>query len=85
MWSCYADDVTQARAKVPFAEAYAGYGKLPEGTKAEIVMKTLEVYRREDSLWIVASTHGDDDKVRAVPFDAVELDLGALWRLPNAG
>ncbi len=201
--SCYADDVTQARARVPFDEVYARYRELPEGTEAEIVageirvlprprprhvraatrlssrlgrafdwdvgdddgpggwvllaepelrlgddvrapdlagwreeryveaddnpitlvpdwicevlspstarsdraekmplyaqhgvhhlwivdpaMKTLEVYRREDSTWIVASTHGDDDKIRAVPFDAVELDLGALWRLPNPG
>ena len=46
-------------------------------------MKTLEVYRRERALWVVASTHGEDDQVRAVPFDAIELDLGALWRIPR--
>jgi Uma2 family endonuclease len=44
---------------------------------------TLEVYRLEHGQWIVASTHGDDDVVRAEPFDAVALALGRWW-LPEA-
>lgn len=43
--------------------------------------KTLEVYRLFGEEWVRASVHRDDAKVRAVPFDAIELDLHALWNL----
>jgi len=45
--------------------------------------RTLEVHRLEHDRWIVASTHGDDDVVRAEPFGAVELALERWW-LPEA-
>jgi len=39
----------------------------------------LEVYRAEHGRWLrVSSWHGDP-KVRAEPFDAIELSLGRLW------
>lgn len=41
--------------------------------------RTLEVFRLSEGAWIVESSHGGDETVRAVPFDAVGLDLGALW------
>ena len=41
--------------------------------------RTLEVYRLEDDRWIVASTHGGDDIVRAEPFDALEIGLERWW------
>jgi Uma2 family endonuclease len=41
--------------------------------------RTLEVLRLEGGRWVVAATHGGDDPVRAEPFDAIELDMGALW------
>ena len=44
--------------------------------------RTLEIYRLEDGRWIVASTHGGDDKVRAEPFDAIELRLARWWLEP---
>ena len=62
-----------------FAALYEQYRALPEGTKAE----TLEVYRREGPLWVVASTHGADAKARPEPFAAVPFDLGALFRKPG--
>ncbi len=43
---------------------------------------TLEVYRLADGRWVVVSTHGGDDVVRAEPFDAVALRL-ARWWLPE--
>lgn len=43
------------------------------------ILKTLEVYRLENGRWIVASTHGGDEQIRAEPFDAVELDLTRWW------
>lgn len=41
--------------------------------------KTLEVYRLDGETYRLVSTHGGDDLVRAEPFAAVELELGALW------
>ena len=46
------------------------------------ILRTLEVYRLEDSRWVVASTHGGADTVRAEPFDAVELRLARWWLEP---
>jgi Uma2 family endonuclease len=43
------------------------------------VQQTLEVLRLESRRWSVVSTHEADAKVRAEPFDAIELALQALW------
>jgi Uma2 family endonuclease len=41
--------------------------------------RLLEVLRIHGSRYEILSTHKDDETVRAEPFDAVPLDLGALW------
>ncbi|HEX6736697.1 MAG TPA: Uma2 family endonuclease, partial [Vicinamibacteria bacterium] len=41
--------------------------------------QTLEVYRLGDGRWVLLATHEGVALIRAEPFDAVELDLGALW------
>jgi Uma2 family endonuclease len=43
------------------------------------IAQTVEVYRLEQGRWIVASTHGGGDVVRAEPFEAVELALHRWW------
>jgi len=43
------------------------------------VLKTLEVLRLEGDRWIVAGNFGGDDRVRAEPFDDVELNLATMW------
>jgi Uma2 family endonuclease len=43
------------------------------------LQRTLEVLRLDDGRWTIVATHGDDDRVRAEPFEAVELELSALW------
>jgi Uma2 family endonuclease len=46
----------------------------------------LEVYRlAEAERWVRTSAHQGDDRVRAEPFEAVELELGALWIAPPPG
>jgi Uma2 family endonuclease len=40
---------------------------------------TLEVYRLDTSGWLLVGTYAGDEKPRAEPFDAVELDLAGLW------
>ncbi len=41
--------------------------------------QTLEVYRLESGHWMVAATHGGDERVRAAPFEAITADLALLW------
>ena len=48
----------------------------------EPLARTLEVYRFENGRWIVASTHGGRERVRAEPFEAVELELTRWWLEP---
>jgi Uma2 family endonuclease len=45
-------------------------------------VRTLEVLRRHEKSWLLVTTFSDRERVRAEPFDAVELDLGALWPPP---
>jgi Uma2 family endonuclease len=41
--------------------------------------RTLEVLRLERERWTILATWADEAKVRAEPFDAIELDLSILW------
>lgn len=41
--------------------------------------RTLEIFRRSDSAWTLVAVHGGDEVVRAEPFQAIELELRALW------
>jgi len=43
------------------------------------VVRVLEVYRHGDTVWHRVAVHRDDARVRAEPFDAVELALELLW------
>lgn len=43
------------------------------------LQKTLEVLRREGDQWLTLAVHRDDERIRAEPFDAIELQLGVLW------
>jgi Uma2 family endonuclease len=43
------------------------------------VQRTLEVLRLTPEGWLTLAVHHDDQRVRAEPFDAIELELGVLW------
>jgi Uma2 family endonuclease len=43
------------------------------------VARTLEVYRLADGRWLLLATHEGATRVRAEPFDAIELGLAPLW------
>jgi Uma2 family endonuclease len=45
-------------------------------------LKTLDVFLLNDHRWTLLNSFVENDKIRAAPFDAVEIDLGALW-LPD--
>lgn len=42
--------------------------------------QTLEVFTLIASAWTLVGTWHADERVRAVPFDAIALELGVLWR-----
>lgn len=42
--------------------------------------RTLEAYRLVEARWLLLATHEGATRIRAEPFDAVELDLAPLWR-----
>ncbi|MBA2544097.1 MAG: Uma2 family endonuclease [Deltaproteobacteria bacterium] len=42
-------------------------------------VRTLEVMRLHEGLWLIVAIYRGDVKVRAEPFDAIELDLSLLW------
>lgn len=41
--------------------------------------RTLEVLALNGSHWALLGTYAGDNRVRAVPFDAIEIDLKMLW------
>ena len=67
-----------------YAQALVGWSWI-----VDPLARTLEVLMRgDDGRWIVRAAHRDDARVRAEPFDAIELDLSILWAdviLPEPG
>ena len=45
----------------------------------DALARTLEVYRSERGRWVVASRHGGSERIRAEPFDAIDLDISRWW------
>ena len=41
--------------------------------------RTLEVLKLEGGRWTILATHAGEEVVRAEPFEAIELELAALW------
>ncbi len=41
--------------------------------------KSLEIFRLDGESYRLLAAHEADEKVRAAPFDAIELDLAILW------
>ena len=81
-WVCEVASPSTAaidRAKMP---VYAR-----EGVKhlwiIDPIERLLEVFAlTPEGRWLLLGVHHDDAKVRAVPFDAIELDLSKLWSKP---
>jgi Uma2 family endonuclease len=64
------------KTKMPF---YAHNG-VPWAWLVDPIARTLEVYvLGEGRRWKEPVIHRGDARVRAVPFDAIELDLSVLW------
>ena len=48
------------------------------------LQQTLEVFRLEGHHWMLVSTHGGAEIVRAEPFEALELDMSRWWLEPES-
>jgi Uma2 family endonuclease len=67
--------VTDRVRKLPiYARENVGYIWL-----VDPLLRTLEVMRRQDMAWLVVATFEGNAKIRAEPFDAIDLELGILW------
>jgi len=78
-WACEVLSPSTARldrvAKMP---AYAREG-VRNLWLIDPLAKTLEVYRLQGGQWVVLGAFGGAARVRAEPFEAVEIELAALW------
>ncbi|KOR30527.1 hypothetical protein TI05_13825, partial [Achromatium sp. WMS3] len=43
------------------------------------LLKTLEVYQLNNGKWLNVDNYKDDDKVSAVPFQEIVIQLQDLW------
>jgi Uma2 family endonuclease len=41
--------------------------------------RTLEVFALDGATYRLFATYADQEKIRAPPFDAIEIDLAVLW------
>lgn len=63
------------KTKLPvYAEACVAYF-----WRVKPVLRSLEVMRLDRGRWTLLDVYSDNAKVRAEPFDAIELDLRTLW------
>jgi len=69
---------TEKRDRAAKLAIYAREG-VPHAWLINPAQRTLEVLRLTAERWLTLAVHHDDQKVRAEPFDAIELDLAVLW------
>jgi Uma2 family endonuclease len=78
-WVCEIISPRKARlVRVGKMPVYARAG-VAHAWLADPVEKILEVLRLESGRWVLVGAHAGDERVRAEPFGAVELDLGRWW------
>lgn len=61
--------------------------KLPRYARAGVqyawivdpINRRLDVFRQEQGRWVLVEVPEADNRVRAVPFEAIELELDSLW------
>lgn len=78
-WVC--EVMSPSTAKVDRAEKLPIYAR--EGVRhvwlVDPIERLFEILRLENGRFSIVATLKDDAKVRAEPFDAIELDLAILW------
>jgi Uma2 family endonuclease len=70
---------TEEYDRGPKMEVYARYG-VKHAWLVDPEERILETYRNDEGAWRSAGRWVSDDKVRAIPFDAIEIELSVLWK-----
>lgn len=74
---------TEARDRNDKLSIYAEQG-VPHVWLVDPIARTLEVHALgDDARWREVRLFEGDARVRAAPFDSIELELGALWSPPH--
>lgn len=78
-WVC--EVISPSTASLDRTRKMAAYAREGVGCLwlVDPLRRSLEVYRLEHDHWTPPRSHGDEARVRAEPFEALELDLSALW------
>ncbi|WNG20068.1 Uma2 family endonuclease [Cystobacter fuscus] len=78
-WIC--EVLSPSTAKLDLVRKLPRYAR--EGVEhawvVDPIHQTLEVFHQEKGRWVLMDAFAGDDRVRAPPFDAIELELGSLW------
>jgi Uma2 family endonuclease len=78
-WVCEVLSPRSARTdRIKKMPIFAEY-EVPYAWLIDPAQMTLEVYRLETGRWMVQGLYAENDKVRAEPFEEVEIDLSNLW------
>jgi Uma2 family endonuclease len=78
-WVCEVlSPATQSRDRLAKMRIY-GRERVTHAWLLDPVAQVLEVFRREGDLWLRTQSAGGNETLRAEPFDAIELELAALW------
>lgn len=78
-WVC--EVLSPATEKIDRAKKLRIYARegVPHAWLLNPVLRMLEVLALQSQRWTLAATYEGDGNVRAEPFEAIELELGALW------
>ncbi|QRO02195.1 Uma2 family endonuclease [Archangium violaceum] len=69
---------TRNRDKGPKMRIYAREG-VRHVWHVDPLARTLDIFRLVEGQWLVAQSFTGDEKVRAEPFEAIELELALVW------
>lgn len=78
-WVC--EVLSRSTAKMDRAEKLPIYARerVTHAWLVDPILRTLDVLELDGTAWRILAIHRDDEKIRAKPFDAIELDLAVLW------
>jgi Uma2 family endonuclease len=84
-WVCEILSPGTARTdRVKKMPIFGEYG-VPYAWMIDPILMTLEVFKLESDVWMIRGLYAEDEKVRAEPFEEVEIYLANLWLRESPG
>nr|WP_245591570.1 Uma2 family endonuclease [Cystobacter fuscus] len=78
-WVCeILSERTRQRDKGPKQRIYAREG-VQHMWHVDPLARTLEIFRLQGSQWLLVDSFSGEQRVRAEPFEAIELEMALLW------